>query len=1016
MILCKSALYVRRSIFRILLFSIMLFNTPGWAGQEPVDYVDPMIGTSKARWMHFPGATLPFGMVELSPDNVEKTDLDAGYEYTMNTIAGFGHLHSYGFGGGLMMPIVGDLQTQPGTEADPDAGYRSRFRHSTEVAKAGYYAVTLDDYHIRAEMTATMRCGLQRYTFPAAEKAYLLFDLNTPEGSIVRIVRVHLRRINDREIEGTLVRDDHNWNQYRLNFVMQVNKPFAALGGWNGRTIEEDVQEWSGEENADVGVFLRFATRAGESLLVRTGFSLVSIAQARLNLETEMAPFGWDFAAVRSNARRVWNDLLSLIKVEGGREQDRIKFYTNLYRAYCGKSVWSDVNGQWLDMCENLHLPDGAPAPMYGGDVVWGTHWNLNQLWALVTPDIMNEWIAGMQKLSDAGGWFPKGPSGLEYSGIMTGVPQIPFVVGAFQKGIRNYDVNRVYAALLKLVTVPGFKHECSGLVGNPLLQPYLEYGYIPSEFGPVSVTLEAAYQDWCLSQMAAALGYEQDHQTYLLRSQSYKNIYDADVGYMRPKYAGGPWLQQFDPVEKAVGYDDNFGEKKYYVEGNAWQYTWFVPHDLAGLIDLLGEAEFNDRLQYGFEHSGPILVSEYVNQANQPNMQASWLFNYSGKPWLTQYWTREILDRYYGLEPVGGCPGDEDEGQMGAWYVMAGIGLFEMDGGASQNPIYEIASPLFDRITIQLDQRYYSGKSFCIETRNNSSRNRYIQSATLDGKPLTRPWFYHRELVDGGTLILHMGDKPNYHWGSRKQDRPQQEAAAPVMTAPYVKSTEKYFLQETEIRLACDTPGAEIRYTLDDAEAIASARIYTAPFKVDRTVPLRMQAFKQGCAPSLEVKTVLHKAELLKPAQVETLVQGLRYVYYTGTFEGDIGEVAGITKLARADSGIAPAFEITVASQPEYYGLIFSGYVEVPGDGIYTFSTKSNDGSRLYVHDRMVVNNDGMHWPKEEYGSIALAKGVHPLRLEFFQAGGGSFLAVFWQGPDLEKQELTGDRLFADN
>jgi predicted alpha-1,2-mannosidase len=299
----------------------------------------------------------------------------------------------------------------------------------------------------------------------------------------------------------------------------------------------------------------------------------------------------------------------------------------------------------------------------------------------------------------------------------------------------------------------------------------------VPRESGPVSNTLEFAYDDWCVAQMANSLGKKKEYDVFIKRAANYKNMFDAETKYMRPRMKDGSWLPKFDPIHTGG-----------YTEGNGWQYTFFVPQDVNGLVKLVGEKEFNDRLDYGFKQSAPADFNAigdkmelfYINHGNQPNMQAAWLFNYSGKPWLTQKWTREIMNKFYGSDPYNGWPGDEDEGQMGAWFVMSSMGLFETDGGAASKPFYEIGSPLFERTTIHLDEKYYPGKTFVIEAHNVSDKNRYIQSATLDGKPLTKPWFYHADLVDGGSLVLEMGPEPNMAWGSKPGDAPPSMSKAP--------------------------------------------------------------------------------------------------------------------------------------------------------------------------------------------------------------------------------------------
>jgi predicted alpha-1,2-mannosidase len=746
-------------------------------GKKPVDYVDLMIGTSSARWMLYPGPSMPFGMVKISPDNKDW----GGYEYKIENIAGFGHVHSWRMGSFLTMPTIGDLKIVPGPHKDPDQGYRSRFSHNTEVASPGYYAVTLDDYDIRAELTCTTRASFQRYTFPETDKARILFDFQIPEGERTPVLETRIDKVSDIEIEGSSHRKHGylDWNEYTVHFVAKFSKPFDSLGGWcaaEKESIHNFINVDSISGSGDIGAFVNYSTAKDEIIMVKVGISLVSIDQARLNLETEMAGFGFDFEAVRDNARNTWNNLLSKIEIKGGTETDKIKFYTNMYRSYCSRTIWSDVNGKYVDMNEEVCQLEDPASPVYGCDAFWNTFWNLNQLWTLATPDIANKWVKSLLEIYDRGGWLPKGPAGIEYSSIMVASHEIALIVAAFQKGILNYDIAKAYEAIRHIQMEPGRYHKSGGRVGNGSLKPYKEFGYIPAEHGRVSNTLEYAYDDWCVAQMAKVLGEEDDYEYFMGRAHNYRNVFDPAVGYMRPKHENGSWVKDFQPIIKAVGKEDAF-PTNHFVEGNSWQYTWFVPHDVNGLVNLIGKDEFNKRLEEGFEKARPNFVSQYINHSNQPNMQAAYLFNYSGSPWKTQKWTREILDHYYGTGPVDGYPGDEDQGQMGAWYVMSAMGLFEMQGGAATKPIYEISSPLFDKITIHLNSNYYNGGKFIIEAKNNSEKNIYIQSAILDGKPLGKPWFYHSQLVDGGKLVLKMGSKPNKAWGSAP------EAVPPSMT-----------------------------------------------------------------------------------------------------------------------------------------------------------------------------------------------------------------------------------------
>ena len=772
---------------KLFLFTLILAISYQVSAQEknkiPVDYIDPLMGTTFARWMLFPGVTMPFGMVKLSPDNQRK-GWKAGYEYKINNITGFSHLHSWTMGGLLTMPATGPLKIVPGTETNPDLGYRSRFSHNNETAKAGYYQVFLEDYNINAELTSTTRAGFQRYTFPKAKDARILIDLKISTEYSYEIFAARITKVSDTEIEGYSVQQSlrgANYNEFILHFVIRFDKPFKTFNGWVREEIQENTDDIIlifGDE--DVGAFVTFETNEGEQIQMQSGVSLVSIEQARLNMETELDPFNWDFDKVVKHNQDTWNNLLGTIQISGGSETDTKKFYTNMYRAYASRTIWSDVNGKYRDMYEKVQQLEDSSDVVYGGDAFWNTFWNLNQLWTLQHPEIANSWVRSLLEIYDKGGWLPKGPTGIEYSSIMVASHAIPLIVSAYQKGIRNYDIDKAYEAIRHNQMEQGKPHPGGGLVGNRHLESYMKYGFVPNEEGPVSNTLEYAYDDWTVGQMALALGNESDFKTFTKRAFNYKNVFNEELGYVWMKNSDGSWRENFSPYGYSVFLGPGF------VEGNAWQYTWFVPHDQKGLLGLLGKETYLKRLEEGFEKSLPHRFnSEHldenglvgvgilpINHGNQPNMQAAYLFNYAGAPWLTQKWAREIMYGFYG-DGIDAWPGDEDQGQMGAWYVMSAMGLFQMDGGASIDPIYEIGSPIFEKTIIQLDTNYYPGNTFTIEAKNVSYKNKYIQWAKLNGSELNKPWFYHSELVAGGKLELMMGPEPNKEWGSNPEDAP---------------------------------------------------------------------------------------------------------------------------------------------------------------------------------------------------------------------------------------------------
>ena len=740
--------------------------------REPVDWVNPSVGTAFPflRWMVFPGPAMPFGMVKLSPDNRGPgRHWQAGYDYKINTLLGFSHIHSWTMAGLLMMPTTGPLKLVQGPEEGSPESFRSHYRHETEVASPGYYAVTLDDYKIRAELTATTRAGFQRYTFPKADQARILLVLDVPGEMDTSVDHAVIRRVSSTEIEGESAQHDAynvKWQKYTLHFVMRFSKPFDSMGGWVGKDVTAQSSEITG--HGDVGAFFNYHTTQGEAIEVKSAISLVSTEQARLNLDTEMGRFGWDFDAARKNARDTWNTLLKKIDIEGGSDNDRAKFYSNLYRSYVSRTIFSDANGKYVDPTGKVQQLKNPESPMLGSDAFWNTFWNLNELWGLVTPDVLLQWVNSELKLNDDGGWLSKGPGGLRYSGVMVSEPEIAMIVTAWQKGLRTFDGEKAYAAIKHVMTTPGmmyYQDVNSGFVGLEKLIPYRDRGYVPVEDGPTCLTLDYAFADWCTAQMARALGKTDDYEYFSKRAQNYRNAWNPAVGYFCPRHRDGTWEQGFSPFDH-----------KDFVEGSAWQYAWYVPHEVKGLIGLMGKDEFIDRLNQGFENSRPDYASDYkyVNVGNEPNMQAPWLFNYAGAPWLTQKWTREVMEHSYFNAPSG-YVGDEDQGQMASFFVMMSMGLFEMDGGCSTKPIYEIGSPLFDRIVIHLDKTYYPGRDFVIETKNNSPENGYVQSATFNGQPLDKPWIYHSDVVKGGSLVLVMGPRPNKGWGSEPDAAPPQ-------------------------------------------------------------------------------------------------------------------------------------------------------------------------------------------------------------------------------------------------
>jgi len=758
-------------IFCFGLINLAASATPSKPSKHPVEYVDVFTGTSNSRWMLGPYASVPYGMVELGPDN-QASGWMGGYEYSIMNVSGFSHIHAWTMSGLRIMPAMQDFTKTDGSPDRPyrgaSAGYHSRIEKSTEKASPGYYSCFLYDAHCKAEMTATTRCGFHKYTFDKAGEARIILSLLFPAEDQAVIRDAKISKVSDSLIEGyanTIVPATKN-QEYILYFSIQFSKPFKSMGGWINDSIVDNTSQIVGA--GDVAAFVNYSTKVGEPVMIKVGLSLVDLDGARNNLKSELDNYGWDFEKVVLAAKNKWNDLLSKIKVDG-READKKKFYTNLYRSFA-KQTWNDVDGRYCDPFENIQqLPKGQD--IYGGDAFWNTYWNFNTILSLITPNIMNNWVTTQLELFKHTGWTNNGPTGLEHTRVMGVTHEIALMVAAYQKGIRNYDVSLLWEAVRHNATEQGKKLDKTGNAGMEFLNIYDKLGYVPYDVSRRSSrTLDYSFTDFCTAQLAKALGKADDYTFFLRRSNNWKNQFNTDVKWQMPRDSKGSWKT-----------DNNIFSGELWSEGNAWQYSFYVPHDIPGVVQLMGKDLFNQRLEEGFEKSEQFMFAApaldrmqskifeyYINHGNEVNMQAAYLFNFSGKPWLTQKYSRAIMNSYYGDTPYHGWEGDEDEGQMGGWFVISSMGLFEMNGGVIDSSKVELTAPLFRKITISLDPNYYQGKEFVITTENNTPENIYIQSATLNGKPLNKSWIYFTDIVKGGTLNYVLGNKPNPEWGGR--------------------------------------------------------------------------------------------------------------------------------------------------------------------------------------------------------------------------------------------------------
>lgn len=759
--------------------------------KAPAAYVNPFLGTDFFGHT-FPGASLPYAMVHLSPDvNNQGWTYCAGYIYSDSSIMGFSHTHWSGVGmvnGGevLLMPTTGlKMQTVPGSMENPDEGYRSRFDHSSEVATPGYYSVFLKDENVKVELTATQRAGFHRYTFPQSDHARVILDLGHQIGGNVSAELSELKIINNNRIEGV-----KSAGLGKVFFVAEFSKPFKYYGTFDNdlKTPESGGSLWpykNGETGKNIGAFVVFRTMEDERILVKVGISYTSLEGARKNLNAEIP--NWDFDGIRDKAAETWNKELSRIKIDGATDDQKEIFYTSLYHSFLAQYISQDVDGKYMGSDKKIH--DAKDFDFYGSFSCWDTYRSQHPLLTLTAPNHVNDFIKSIVSKTKDYGWLPAQHFLNVYGESMVGDHLVPVIVDAYMKGYRDFDVKYLYEAMRKKAleeAQPPLPHSAS----RSGLKYYLQLGYTPVDKVTESVpnTLELAYDDWCIAQLAKELGKKDDYDLFMKRAGNYRNLWDTETQFMRPKKADGSFLEALNGQEQEIVKEGDHSYYKYfdpllvgkrpnrhYTESNAWQYIWSVQHDVKGLINLFGgNKPFVAKLDAFFEMSPNITPPKYVGvvgtigqyvHGNQPSHHVAYLYDYAGEPWKTQQRARQVVEELYRSGPGGLC-GNEDMGSLSSWYVLSSLGIYPVTPG---EPIYAIGSPLFGQATVQLG----NGKTFTIETKNNSSANKYIQSATLNGKSMTKTWLSQKEITDGGKVVFVMGPEPNKNWGSRPEDAP---------------------------------------------------------------------------------------------------------------------------------------------------------------------------------------------------------------------------------------------------
>ncbi len=790
---------------------IILLSVQVFAQRDLTRYVNPFIGTA-GHGHTFPGAIVPYGMVQLSPDTrLTGWDGCSGYHYSDSIVYGFSHTHLSGTG----ISDYGDILLMPTAGAITDS-YASRFQHQNETATPGYYSVKLDGHDILVELTATARAGMHRYTFPRTDEANIVIDLNHRD----KLIDSGLRITSNTMVTGW--RRSRAWAKDQIvYFALEFSQPFTSHGG-------ENLKTW-----------FRFDARQGAPVLVRVGISSVDIDGALKNLRAELDH--WNFDKVRSDATAAWNAELNKITVSGGTNAQLTNFYTALYHAMTAPNLFMDVDGRYRGRDFKTHTArDFANYTVFS---LWDTFRAAHPLYTIIDQKRTRDFIKTFLAQYEQGGRLPVWELAANETDTMIGYHAVSVIADAAVKGIDGFDLRKAFAAM---------KHSAE-LREHRGLGAYIDKGFLEmqEERESVSKVLEYAYDDWCIAEVARLLGNTADYKRYSARAQSYKNVFDPVSGFMRAR-SNGNWTEPFDPREVTFGF----------TEANSWQYTFFAPQDVSGLIKLMGgRRRFSEKLDQLFAADSRTTGREQVDitgmigqyaHGNEPSHHMSYLYNYVGQPWKTQFRVQQIMKEFYKPEPDG-LIGNEDCGQMSAWYVFSAAGFYPVTPGSK---IYAIGSPLFPEVRFNLE----NGKSFVVRARGISDRNIYIQSATLNGKRYDKSFLLHDDLMAGGEIVFQMGSRPNLKWGTGAGNEPVSRIVGPeLVPVPVIKAPAQTFRDRLAISLV-PISGKTVHYTLDGSEPDSKSRGFTKPFVIDGNVTVKALAIAAGGMRSLVATAKFHR------------------------------------------------------------------------------------------------------------------------------------------------------------
>jgi predicted alpha-1,2-mannosidase len=803
-----------------VILCLLLLSYARVAAQEDLTrYVNPFVGTG-GHGHTYPGATRPFGMVQLSPDTrLTGWDGCSGYHYSDSIIYGFSHTHLSGtgisdYGDVLLMPTVGAVNLNALENGAPEKGYASRFQHRNETASPGYYSVRLDDDNILVELTATERAGLHRYTFPASQEANIVIDLTHRD----KVLDSGLRITGRDTIVGW--RRSQAWAKEQIiYFAIQFSHPFITSGIAVDDKLVDGLREARGQT---LKGYFRFDTGTAPQVLVRVGISAVDINGAWLNLAAELNHKS--FEKVKAEAAAAWNAELNKITVTGGGTDQLTNFYTAMYHAMLAPNLFVDVDGRYRG--RDLQIHKGENFQNYTVFSLWDTFRAAHPLYALIDQKRTRDFIKTFLVQYEQGGRLPVWELAANETDTMIGYHAVSVIADAAVKGIDGFNLNKAYQAM----------KQSAELRDHRGLGAYIDNGFIAmeDERESVSKVLEYAYDDWCIAQVARMLARDDDYRRYIARAQSYKNLFDPVSGFMRPR-TNGNWIEPFDPREVTFAF----------TEANSWQYTFFAPQDVSGLIRLMGGPRgFARKLDQMFAEESRTtgreqvditgLIGQYAH-GNEPSHHIAYLYNYAGEPWKTQARVRQIMDEFYKPTPDG-LIGNEDCGQMSAWYVFSAAAFYPVTPGST---IYAIGSPLFPEVRFKFE----NGKSFVVKASGVSDRNVYIQSATLNGKAYAKSYLEHKDLVAGGELVFAMGPQPNRQWGVGFQNAPISTVVEfQVIPAPVLKGA-KTFQQRLAIGVQNLAPSTAVYYTTDGSEPTSNSARFVKPFVIDRDTTVKARA-----------------------------------------------------------------------------------------------------------------------------------------------------------------------------